>query len=132
MSVGGISVMGIFRLKVKQRGTIVVDGVDSLEEAKEYIESCNPVDAVSHRSDPTRTFAPYHAAFNKSAVCHNIFSCPVICNNFVFVSNIPLFQSFTVFLIASLWVSTWNFPFCDIANSVLYRSVDAPHSVQTT
>lgn len=38
--------MGIFRLKVKQRGTIVVDGVDSLEEAKEYIESCNPVDDV--------------------------------------------------------------------------------------
>ena len=38
--------MGIFRLKVVQRGTIVVDGVDSLEEAKEYIESCNPVDDV--------------------------------------------------------------------------------------
>lgn len=39
--------MGIFRLKVVQRGTIIVDGVDSLEDAEEYIESCNPVDDVS-------------------------------------------------------------------------------------
>ena len=39
--------MGIYRLKVVQRGTIVVDGVDSLEDAEEYIESCNPVDDVS-------------------------------------------------------------------------------------
>lgn len=39
--------MGIFRLKVVQRGTIVVEGVDSLEDAEEYIESCNPVDDVS-------------------------------------------------------------------------------------
>lgn len=38
--------MGIFRLKVVQRGTIVVEGVDSLEDAEEYIESCNPVDDV--------------------------------------------------------------------------------------
>lgn len=38
--------MGIFRLKVLQRGTIIVDGVDSLEEAEEYLESCNPVDDV--------------------------------------------------------------------------------------
>ena len=38
--------MGIYRLKVVQRGTIVVDGVDSLEDAEEYIESCNPVDDV--------------------------------------------------------------------------------------
>lgn len=27
--------MGIFRLKVVQRGTIVVEGVDSLEDAEE-------------------------------------------------------------------------------------------------
>lgn len=39
--------MGIYRLKVIQRGTIIVDGVDSLEEAEEYIESCNPVDEVN-------------------------------------------------------------------------------------
>ena len=39
--------MGIYRLKVVQRGTIIVDGVDSLEEAEEYIESCNPVDDVN-------------------------------------------------------------------------------------
>lgn len=39
--------MGIFRLKVVQRGTIVVEGVDSLEDAEEYIESCNPVDDVN-------------------------------------------------------------------------------------
>lgn len=38
--------MGIFRLKVVQRGTIIVDGVDSLEEAEEYLENCNPVDDV--------------------------------------------------------------------------------------
>ena len=39
--------MGIYRLKVVQRGTIIVDGVDSLEQAEEYIESCNPVDDVN-------------------------------------------------------------------------------------
>lgn len=39
--------MGIYKLKVVQRGTIIVDGVDSLEEAEEYIESCNPVDDVN-------------------------------------------------------------------------------------
>lgn len=39
--------MGIYKLKVVQRGTIIVDGVDSLEEAEEYIESCNPVDEVN-------------------------------------------------------------------------------------
>ena len=39
--------MGIYRLKVVQRGTIIIDDVDSLEEAEEYIESCNPVDDVS-------------------------------------------------------------------------------------
>ena len=44
---GGIGIMGIFRLKVVQRGTIIVEGVDSLEDAEEYIESCNPMDDVS-------------------------------------------------------------------------------------
>lgn len=39
--------MGIYRLKVVQRGTIIIDDVDSLEEAEEYIESCNPVDDVN-------------------------------------------------------------------------------------
>lgn len=38
--------MGIYRLKVVKRGTIIVDGVDSLEDAEEYIESCNPVNDV--------------------------------------------------------------------------------------
>lgn len=38
--------MGIYRIKVVQRGTIIVDGVDSLEEAEEYLENCNPVDDV--------------------------------------------------------------------------------------
>lgn len=42
----GIGIMGIFRLKVVQRGTIVVDGVDSLEEAEEYLKRCKPVDDV--------------------------------------------------------------------------------------
>lgn len=39
--------MGVYRLKVVQRGTIVVDGVDSLEDAEEYIKSCSPVDEVN-------------------------------------------------------------------------------------
>ena len=38
--------MAIYRLKVVQHGTIIVDGVDSLEEAEEYIKSCNHVDDV--------------------------------------------------------------------------------------
>lgn len=38
--------MAIYRLKVVQSGTIIVDDVDSLEDAKEYIENCNPVDKV--------------------------------------------------------------------------------------
>ena len=38
--------MAIYKLKVIQRGTIIVDGVDSLEQAEEYIESWNPVDDV--------------------------------------------------------------------------------------
>lgn len=39
--------MAIYRLKVIQRGTIIVEGVDSLEDAEEYIKSCNLVDDVS-------------------------------------------------------------------------------------
>ncbi len=38
--------MAIYRLKVVQSGTIIVDGMDSLEDAKEYIKSCNPVDEI--------------------------------------------------------------------------------------
>ena len=38
--------MGIYRIKVVQRGTIIVDGVDSLEVAEEYLENCNPADDV--------------------------------------------------------------------------------------
>ncbi len=34
--------MGIFRLKVVQRGTVIVEGVDSLKEAEEYLKNCNP------------------------------------------------------------------------------------------
>ena len=39
--------MAVYRLKVIRKGTIIVDDVDSLEDAKEYIESCNPIDDVS-------------------------------------------------------------------------------------
>lgn len=39
--------MGVYRLQVMRKGTIIVDGVDSLEDAKEYIESCNSIDNVS-------------------------------------------------------------------------------------
>ena len=38
--------MGIYRLKVVQHGTIIVDGVDSLEDAKEYIKSNRSVSDV--------------------------------------------------------------------------------------
>ena len=38
--------MAIYRLEVMRRGIIVVDGMDSLEDAEEYIESCNPADEV--------------------------------------------------------------------------------------
>lgn len=38
--------MGIYRLKVMHHGTVIVDGVDSLEDAEEYIKGCNPVDEV--------------------------------------------------------------------------------------
>ena len=36
--------MGIYGLEVMRRGIIAVDGVESLEDAEEYIENCNPVD----------------------------------------------------------------------------------------
>ena len=39
--------MGIYKLEVIRRGIIIVDDVDSLEDAKEYIENCNPVEEVS-------------------------------------------------------------------------------------
>lgn len=39
--------MGIYKLKVIRHGIVIVDGVGSLEEAEEYVESCNPVDEVS-------------------------------------------------------------------------------------
>lgn len=38
--------MGIYRLKVVQHGTIIVNGVDSLEDAKEYIKNNRPVSDV--------------------------------------------------------------------------------------
>lgn len=39
--------MAVYRLQVMRKGTIIVDGVESMEEAQEYIESCNPIDDVS-------------------------------------------------------------------------------------
>ena len=39
--------MGVYRLQVMRKGTIIVDGVDSLEDAQEYIKSCNSIDNVS-------------------------------------------------------------------------------------
>lgn len=39
--------MAVYRLQVMRKGTIIVDDVNSLEDAQEYIESCNPVDDVS-------------------------------------------------------------------------------------
>lgn len=39
--------MAIYKIEVIRRGTIIVDNVDSLEDAEEYIENCNPVDEVN-------------------------------------------------------------------------------------
>ena len=39
--------MAVYRLEVIRRGIIEIDGVDSLENAKEYIENCNPVEEAS-------------------------------------------------------------------------------------
>ncbi len=39
--------MVVYRLEVIRRGIAVVDDVDSLDDAKEYIENCNPVEEVS-------------------------------------------------------------------------------------
>ena len=38
--------MATFKMEVFRRGMIVVDGVDSLEDAQAYIEECNPIDEV--------------------------------------------------------------------------------------
>ena len=38
--------MAAFKVEVIRREIIVVDGVDSLEDAEAYIENCNPVDEV--------------------------------------------------------------------------------------
>lgn len=38
--------MSAYKVEVIRRGTIIVDGVDSMEDAAEYIETCNPVDDV--------------------------------------------------------------------------------------
>ena len=48
MSLGklGIRKMSTYKIEVIRRGTIIVDGVDSVEDAAEYIETCNPVDDV--------------------------------------------------------------------------------------
>ena len=38
--------MATYELEVIRRGTIVVEDVDSEDEAQEYIENCNPIDEV--------------------------------------------------------------------------------------
>lgn len=38
--------MSAYKVEVIRRGTIIVDGVDSMEDAAEDIETCNPVDDV--------------------------------------------------------------------------------------
>ena len=39
--------MGIYKLEVIRRGIVIVDDVNSLEDAKEYIENCHPVEEAS-------------------------------------------------------------------------------------
>lgn len=43
---GDQNIIGIFRLKVVQRGTVIVEGVDSLEDAREYIKNNRPVSDI--------------------------------------------------------------------------------------
>lgn len=38
--------MATYKLEVIRRGTIIVDDVEDLEQAEEYVEGCNPVDDV--------------------------------------------------------------------------------------
>lgn len=38
--------MVAYKVEVIRRGTIIVNDIDSLEQAEEYIENCNPVDEV--------------------------------------------------------------------------------------
>ena len=35
--------MATYKLEVIRRGTIIVDDVEDLEQAEEYVEGCNPV-----------------------------------------------------------------------------------------
>lgn len=46
--------MTAYKLEVIRRGYIIVDDVEDLEHAEEYIENCNPVDEV-HWSDFLQT-----------------------------------------------------------------------------
>lgn len=39
--------MGMYKLEVIRCGMIIVDDVGSMDDAKEYIENCNPVEEVS-------------------------------------------------------------------------------------
>ena len=39
--------MGMYKMEVIRRGMIIVDDVGSMDDAKEYIENCNPVEEVS-------------------------------------------------------------------------------------
>lgn len=38
--------MATYKLEVIRRGTIIVDDVEDLEQAEEYVEGCNPIDDV--------------------------------------------------------------------------------------
>lgn len=38
--------MAKYKFEVSRKGTIIVDGVDSWEDAQAYIEECNPIDEV--------------------------------------------------------------------------------------
>ena len=38
--------MATYKLEVIRRGTIIVDDVEDLAQAEEYIEGCNPIDDV--------------------------------------------------------------------------------------
>lgn len=49
-------IMAKYKFDIIRRGTIIVDGMDSLEDAQEYIENCSPIDDITW-SDFLETFS---------------------------------------------------------------------------
>ena len=39
--------MAKYKFDIIRRGTIIVNGMDNLEDAQEYIENCSPIDDIT-------------------------------------------------------------------------------------